>query len=52
MSGFLKEQNSAGMQGPMIDQWPNLMLMLSVFCSWSDYQSLSELFVFSLLKML
>ena len=56
MSAFLKERDSAAMQVPMTYQRPNLMLMLSVFCSWSDYQRLSEvfvcLFVFFLLKML
>ena len=54
MSVFLKEKNSAAMQVPLIDEWPNLMLTLSVICSWSDIQSLSELlfFFFSLLKML
>ena len=46
MSVFLKEKNSAAMQVPMIDEWPNLMLKLSVFCSWSDFQSLSELVCF------
>ena len=46
MSVFLKEKNSAAMQVPLIDKWPNLMLKLSVFCSWSDFQSLSELLCF------
>jgi len=30
----------------LIDKWPNLMLKLSVFCNWSDFQSLSELLCF------
>jgi len=46
MSAFLKERDSAAMQVPTTYQRPNLMLKLSMFGSWSDYQSLSEVFVF------
>ena len=46
MSAFLKERDSAAMQVPMTYQRLNLMLMLSVFCSCSDYQILSELLCF------
>ena len=46
MSAFLKERDSAAMQVPTTYQRLNLMLMLSVFCSWSDYQILSELLCF------
>ena len=46
MSAFLKQRDSAVMQVPMTYQRLNLMLMLTVFCSWSDYQSLSELTLF------
>ena len=45
MSAFLKEKNSAAMEVPTTYQRPNLMLMLSMFCSWSDYQRLSKVFV-------
>ena len=46
MSAFLLERDSAAMQVPITYQRPNLILMLSVFCSCSDYQRLSEVFFF------
>ena len=46
MSAFLKERDSAAMQVPMTYQRLNLILMLSVVCSCSDYQILSELLCF------